>query len=174
MSGAAFSHVLRAGRIPPRGAHLAIEANESERQAIAQGLDIVAVDALTAELDVRFLAGGSIGVRGTLRAAVVQTDVVTLEPLAQVVEEEVDIVLEPAEEFDARRSADGENEPVADRDLYRNGQIDLGAIAVEHLALALDPYPRAPGVEFPGHLEDDAASKPSPFAALARLKRDRK
>ena len=38
--------------------------------------------------------------------------------------------------------------------IYQNGRIDLGAIVAEHLALGLDPYPRTPGVDFPGHIED--------------------
>ena len=29
-----------------------------------------------------------------------------------------------------------------------NGQIDLGALTAEFLALGLDPYPRKPGVDF--------------------------
>jgi hypothetical protein len=55
-------------------------------------------------------------------------------------------------------------------DLYRNGRIDLGVIVSEHLALGLDPYPRAAETEFAGHVEDGSTSDPSPFAALARLK----
>ena len=53
-----------------------------------------------------------------------------------------------------------------------SGEIDLGAIAVEHLALGLDPYPRARGRRVPGHIEDEAGPADSPFAALERLKRD--
>ena len=58
-------------------------------------------------------------------------------------------------------------------DVYRDGRIDLGAIVAEHLALGLDPYPRSPGVAFDGHIEDDPAADPSPFAALAALKSDK-
>src|SRR3546814_17044110 len=32
---------------------------------------------------------------------------------------------------------------------FENGCIDLGEIVVQHLAVALDPYPRAPGAELP-------------------------
>jgi uncharacterized metal-binding protein YceD (DUF177 family) len=115
----------------------------------------------------------SFSVRGTLAASVVQTDVVTLEPIAQDVAEEIDVTLMRAEGPAPRPrrpeilvdavEADGP-------DLYRNGRIDLGAIVGEHLALGLDPYPRAPGVDFPGHVEDDPEADPSPFAALANLK----
>jgi len=173
MSGVGFSHVVRVERLPPHGKHFRIEPSESERKAIAEALGIVAVDALAAELDVRPLAIG-VGIRGTLEASVVQTDVVTLEPVHQEVSEEIDVTLTPAEGEGVRNRRFAEDEPEAERDVFRDGQIDLGAIAVEHLALGLDPYPRAPGVEFSGHIEDDSAEDPSPFAALERLKRDRK
>ena len=44
-----------------------------------------------------------------------------------------------------------------------NGQIDLGALTAEFLALGLDPYPRKPGVDF--SYQDPADEKDSPFAA---------
>ena len=49
-----------------------------------------------------------------------------------------------------------------------NGQIDLGALTAEFLALGLDPYPRKPGVDF--NYRDPADEKDSPFAALSKLK----
>ena len=45
----------------------------------------------------------------------------------------------------------------------RAGTIDLGEAAAEQLALALDPYPRAPGAVLEMEEEPEAA----PFAALA-------
>ena len=53
-----------------------------------------------------------------------------------------------------------------------NGQIDLGVLASEQLALALDPYPRKEGVEFAADLvQVDDIAEVSPFAALAKLKK---
>jgi len=44
-------------------------------------------------------------------------------------------------------------------------------VAAEFLALALDPYPRKPGVEFESpQPEAEPDEKASPFAALAKLK----
>ncbi len=173
MSAAPFSRVVRVERVPPGGKHFHIEANESERRAIAEALGILGVSALSAEIDVRRLADAAVGVSGTLAASVVQTDVVTLEPLAQEVMEDIDVALLPAESRRRRdRRGEDEEQPADARDVYENGEIDLGAIAVEHLALGLDPYPRAPGVAFPGHIEDDPSLGDSPFQALKRLKRD--
>ena len=54
-------------------------------------------------------------------------------------------------------------------DVIVDGKIDLGALTAEALALALDPYPKKPGVAFVDVMEPEDLSE-SPFAALARLK----
>jgi hypothetical protein len=60
--------------------------------------------------------------------------------------------------------------PLEGPEYYHGGQIDLGVIAAEHLALGLDPYPRGAGSEFQGHVEEASGPGFSPFAALARLR----
>ena len=161
-------------RIPPGGKHFRVETSEEERRAIAEALGIVEVAALTAEIEVRPVGAEAFAVRGELNATIVQTDVVTLEPVRQEVREAIDLTLQPAEDdSSARKRATPEPAPEAeDRDVYRKGRIDLGAIVTEHLALGLDPYPKAPGSEFPGHVESAPEPRDSPFAALAPLKRD--
>ena len=69
-------------------------------------------------------------------------------------------------------SLDADSDPP---DAIVNGAIDLGALAVEFLTLALDPYPRKPGAEFAAsdgagladHGDQDSGN---PFAALAKLR----
>jgi hypothetical protein len=104
----------------------------------------------------------------------VQTDVVTLEPVRQAVAEPIDLTLIPAEQAErGRRRAPKRVDAISVEgpEFYHDGRVDLGVIAAEHLALGLDPYPRAPSTEFGGHIEDEAGADTSPFAALARLKR---
>ncbi len=165
MSKAPLSLSVRASEIPAGGRRFHIEANESERRGLADELGIPEVSQLAADLDVRPLAGGAFSVRGALSASVVQTDIVTLEPVRQAVDEAIDVTLVAAEDAAAEP---GETELP---DLYRGGRIELGALTREHFALGLDPYPRAPGVEFLDHVEDDSAAEASPFAALARLRK---
>ena len=171
-----FAFSVLAAQIPAGGKHFHIETTEVQRRAMAEALGIVGVEALTADVDVRPSGAESFAVRGALAATVVQTDVVTLEPLRQDVAEAIDLTLAPArEDSSPRKRAEEPSEAEApdEPDVYRGGRIDLGAIVFEHLALGLDPYPKAPDAEFPGHVEDDAAAAPSPFAALAALKRER-
>ncbi len=54
-------------------------------------------------------------------------------------------------------------------DVVENGQIDLGQYVIEALGDAYDPFARKPGVVFE---EPEVEAEPSPFAVLAKLKRD--
>ena len=53
---------------------------------------------------------------------------------------------------------------------FASGVLDLGEAAAEQLGLALDPYPRQPGVALP-ELELELDGTPHPFAALAARRR---
>jgi uncharacterized metal-binding protein YceD (DUF177 family) len=175
MSGQPFTLEVLVARVPAGGKHFRLEASEEERLTVAEALGIVEVAALTADLEVRPVGAEAFAVQGGLRATVVQTDVVTLEPVRQEVSEAIDLTLMPAEDESRGRKRAAEQPdavPPDDRDVYRKGRIDLGAIVTEHLALGLDPYPKAPGSEFSGHIESAPESRDSPFAALAPLKRD--
>jgi hypothetical protein len=102
--------------------------------------------------------------------------VVTLEPIENVIDEEVDLRFspdapvvpeggDPAHHQTVSHTA-GEDEPP---EPLTGGAIDLGAIATEFLMLAIDPYPRKPGVEFAPPPRDTETEHP--FAALAALKK---
>jgi hypothetical protein len=173
MNAEPFSYLVVADDIPPEGRRFHIEANEVERRGLAESLGIPEVVELTADVQVSRAGGRALRLTGAVRAAVVQTDVVTLEPVRQEVSEPIDLTLLPAEQ--AERGGRGAPSladaiGVEGPEHYRYGRVDLGAIAAEHLALGLDPYPRAPGTEFAGHTEDEAGADTSPFAVLARLK----
>jgi len=174
MSAEPFCHFVLARNIPPGGKRVRIEASAAERRRLADAVDIPEVVLLTADLEVKPVGDRAFSVKGALHASVVQTDVVTLEPITQEVAEEIDVMLKPAGDVSVG-AEDGETlagaaEP-EEADVYHKDRIDLGRIVAEHLALGLDPYPRGAGVVFDGYVEDDPKADPSPFAALASLKR---
>ena len=164
--------------LPPEGKEIAIEAESDERAAVAAFLGLPAVRDFQARLSLRPWRGIGLAVTGTVAAAIEQECVVTLDPVAQQVTEQIDVRLLPDNAGDAAGSSGevdidplGEDPP----DRFRGRTVDLGAIAVEHMALGIDPYPRAPGVEFDesayaSDTDDDGAPR-SPFAALAALKK---
>jgi uncharacterized metal-binding protein YceD (DUF177 family) len=170
MSAEPFSYKIAVSDVAPAGRRYNVQADDEARRRLAAALAIPEISAFSAELEVKPMRGGAFAVRGSLSASIVQTDVVTLDPVAQDVTEAVDLTLVAAETArDAGRgqAAGGGEEP----DTFSNGRIDLGAIMSEHLALGLDPYPRAPGTTFASYMEDDPAGDASPFAVLSGLKK---
>ncbi len=143
---------------------IVVEANPAECAAIAARLRIPGVSAVQCRWRLKPDKGGTVLAEGVLRAQVTQLCVVTVEPFDTDVAEDftVRFVLEAHES----ELADDPDEP--DELIYDGTTLELGEATVEQLALALDPYPRAPGAELPD-LEGDAAS--GPFAALAQLRK---
>ncbi|WP_181707183.1 DUF177 domain-containing protein [Chthonobacter rhizosphaerae] len=158
--------------LPAKGTTVVIEANEAERAAIARDIDILAVDRLTATFLVAPWRKHGVKVTGEVRGTVRQECVVTLEPVVEEVFETVELTFLPESEI-GPVSDEIEIDPEAadPPEALEGNTVDLGAIAAEHLALGLDPYPKAPGVTFDGLIEDDgSADAVTPFAALASLK----
>lgn len=149
-----------------------IEATPAERHALAERLDLVALDSLTATLRLRRLPDGLVRVSGRFAAEVVQSCVVTLAPVPARCAAEFTALfgeapavadLGAAVEIDAV-GAD-EPEPIL------GGAVDLGETVVQELATALDPYPRAPGAKVPDRYSPEGEEEPAtPFAALAKLR----
>jgi hypothetical protein len=148
-----------------------IEAKPEEREKIAQYLNLPALSSLTAEIALTPWRGKGLRVAGTLHADVTQTCVVTLDPVDAHVVTPLERRFLPLEmlrrdETDQREVfVDPEGEDPAEP---LDRELDLGEILVEELSLNLEPYPRAPGVEF--HAEETVASRETPFAKLAKLK----
>jgi hypothetical protein len=180
-----ISHPVAVANLPGRVSTVRLSADEGQRKATAKLLKIIAVDALDAEITLE-PRGARVIVGGLVRAKVRQACVVTLEPVEQRVEEPVDFVFAPEEEAaEAERRVhaaaekaerEGKLEDLAELfasnnlpDPIINGEIDLGHVVAETLAVGLDPYPRKEGAVF----EQPAASigETSPFAALGKLKR---
>ena len=158
-----FSRRLRPATVGPEGRAEHLEATPEERAALAERLGLIGLDALTADLTLAPAPGGVLRARGTLRGQVVQACVVTLDPVPQTVEEPLDWRILPPGEEPSDELDEGPDEIESEPD----GTVDLGEATAQSLALALDPYPRAPGAELPDAARDAASS---PFAALRGLK----
>ena len=158
-----FSHLIRPAAIGAEGRTERLEAGPAEREALAARLGIIGLDSLSADLRLSSAPGGALRARGTMRGEVVQACVVTLDPVPQRVEEELDWRILPPGEEPGEELDEGPDEIESEPD----GTADLGEALAQSLALALDPYPRAPGASLPEEASDESAS---PFAALRGLK----
>lgn len=160
-----LSRLIDVMKIPPRGQDVHVEATAEECAALARDFGLPGIQALSGDYHLKTSAKG-INVTGTVKASITQICVTTLEPFDSAVEEEVEVDFAESSGMPAEPPTDiNEYEPP---DEIVNGQIDLGALTAEFLALGLDPYPRKPGVDF--DYRDPSDEKDSPFAALNKLR----
>lgn len=137
--------------------------------AIAAELGISGLSRLTFAGEIRAEAGEAWALTGQLRARVTQPCVVTLRPVKTALDEPVERHYSPhvtAPEGDEVEMPDDTLEPL--------GQfIDLAAVMIEELALALPEYPRAEGAELGAAPQDPAPDTRRPFEGLDKLLRGR-
>ncbi|MGH7078538.1 MAG: YceD family protein [Acetobacteraceae bacterium] len=139
-----FSRPLRVSAIPPAGYQIDVTANAEERRALARRFELPSLAALSCT----FALSRNVGVReagaitraaGHLLARLTQLCRVTLEEFPADVEERFVVLFVPSGHESASFDPEAPDEiPCTD------GMIDLGEVAAEQLALALDPWPRKP------------------------------
>ena len=161
-----FSRPVGAGATEHADIVRHLEADAHERSGLARRFGLESIERLEADVRLRRVrAGRVLEVSGSLSASVTQTCVVTLEPFPSEVTETFRALydLEPragtiADEIDLDPDSDEAIEPLVE------GRVDVGELVAQHLSLALDPYPRAPGVEFAG-FADEGGGEDHPTAA---------
>ncbi|UYN99965.1 MAG: DUF177 domain-containing protein [Devosia sp.] len=169
-----FDAVVRIDKLPASGRSVSIDADAATRAAIAEAMNILSVEQFVAKLTVVPLRGG-LRAQGRLEARVTQASVVTQSPVSQTVSEEIDRVFLPA----------GRDKPAAPGseiyvdledddfpDHIEGPEVDLSALVLETLALALDPYPRLEGESLTDLDLKPEGPEGGAFAKLAALKRD--
>ena len=170
-----FSRLVPADKLGKDEVREDIVASAEERAALARRFGLLALDRVEARLRLNYGGESLIRVAGRFEAEVTQACVVSLEPVHSHLEEafsmlytlapapaEHDLVIDPETE-EPPEPADPEG-------------IDLGEAVAQQLALALDPYPRAPGAKLAAIAANVAGRGPeknNPFADLKTLKRDR-
>ncbi len=162
-------------QIPDGGLHREIVADEATRAIMAEAASVLGISSARASFDLSPRSGGRVQVRGRVQARVAQTCVVTLEPLENDIDEEVDLIFAPAEQIPelAEPADSAEDHEIVDApEPIENGVIDLGRLATDMIYLAIDPYPRKAGAVF-AHEATAADPEDHPFAALKALKADK-
>ena len=165
---AEFGRPVEVSRIGPSGLSLAIEADAAERERLARRLGLSELRRLHADVALQ-PRGAGIALTATWVAEVVQDCVVTLDPVESKLGDTFELAFGPAEEPEAGAEIELDLEVADPPEPIEGGRIDVGEAVVEHLALAIDPYPRKPGVEFEAPAEEDETND-NPFAALRGLK----
>ncbi len=136
-----FSRVVARSGLGPAVRRERLVADADERAALAARFGLLGLDRLEADLELRATAIG-IACRGRVRAAVVQACVVSGLPVPAHIDAPLDLVF--AEEPEPPGGEIELEADALDRLPLENGRADVGEAAAQTLALALEPYPRAP------------------------------
>lgn len=169
-----FDAIVRIDRLPAGGRDVKVSLDGATRAALAEALKLSAIDSFEASLVVVPFRGG-IRAQGRLIAEIVQPSVVSFEPVGQRIDEQVDRVFLPEPHGHQKPTpgseifVDLEDDDFPDQ--LDGPEVNLSALLVETLGLAVDPYPRRDG-ESLDSLGVDLGNGPSgPFAGLEKLKR---
>ena len=162
-----FAHRLTLARIRD-GERIDLVADDAERRAIAERLDLSSLDRLEAHASLS-RDGDRVRASGRVAGSLEQRCVVTGEPVAAHVDEAFEIAFVPEPQVgDEEIELSPEDCDVVFHD---GATIDLGGAIADTLALSLDPYPRSASAEAAlreaGVLSEEDAG---PFAALAQLR----
>lgn len=172
-----FSRPLDVSAVPPEGLARALRATPEECQSLCRRFDLKGLRALAAEINITLARGAegesALRFEAVIHAEVTQMCVVTLKAFQTKVVEVFTIFFQLVA---------GQEEPSPEVnfgsdliELLKTSEIDAGELVAQQLALALDPHPRAPGVEWRGsgdgsNGENMTLPVGGPFAKLGQLK----
>lgn len=169
-----WSVPVRISEIPQEGRTFRLDPDARTRTAVAAAVGVTELPRLHGDFTLTRTGRDRLRVAGEVTAMVGQTCAVTLESMESEVAEQVDLVFTAEGERSppvvaVELSHDGQTDPP---EVLENGTVDLGRIAVEFLALGIDPYARKPGVSFEAPASDADDPAAHPFAALQLLKKE--
>ena len=164
-----FSRTFRLDELGGGARAVSIAADEGERAALAARFGLIGIDRLEATAELA-RDGDIVTATGRLEGEVTQACVASGEPVPARIAEDFALRFAPSGAV-----SDADEIELAESDLdqidYEGSSIDLGEAVAQTMALALDPFPRAPGAEeklrAAGVLGEEDAS---PFAILKTLK----
>ncbi|HVZ70459.1 MAG TPA: YceD family protein [Rhizomicrobium sp.] len=166
-----FEKFIELSSLSEAGMEIVIAPNEAERAQIAEWAEVTSIPSFRAAITLKRNTPSRFSYEADLRAEVVQPCVVTLEPVTQIIEQKFTRQLHLTHA--ARRRPElvelspgaGEDESPEEIESTR---YNVAGPVLEEFSLAIDPYPRAPGVAY----EPPPEEKPeSPFAVLKQLQR---
>ena len=167
-----FSFIVHPSELVDVEKKFELTAESDERAALSKRFGLKAIDAFNLIVKIKPLREkNAIRLRGQLYASVIQSCVVSAVPIKNTIEEEFEVIFH--EEFQIDKS---KNEDIDELEPYFDDTIDIGEFASGELALAINPYPRVPGISVDVvepylRKQDDLETKP--FGGLAALKRNK-
>ena len=173
-SAAAFNRMVKLDAVGAMGLEYSFIAEPGECAALATRYEILAVAGLRATADLERPGAGAVA-RVHFVADVVQSCVITLEPVEARIDQRFEVKFMPQDGAKSVENSGAAEQSVLAGDVapIRDGVFDLGAVVAEYFSLAIDPYPRKPGIEFIAADYNDGETVDSderrPFSALSDM-----
>jgi uncharacterized metal-binding protein YceD (DUF177 family) len=167
-----FSHVILRDDVPPNGLDVNFEADAATCAALADRFQLEAIEAVRVQSHIVPFDKAGLRATGRVCGRVQQICGVTLEPVWTQIDEDFTIEFQPADILAQFVIPDDDVETDLPEAL-KDGQADIGDMAMQYLALAIPPWPRRADAEFDAYSDgdaDDEAQPASPFAVLAELR----
>ncbi|HSC19195.1 MAG TPA: hypothetical protein VLC74_09790 [Rhizomicrobium sp.] len=164
-----FSRIYDLADLSDAGDEVVIMPDAEQRARLAEWAGVDAVDSFEARVTLRRCAASRFDYAAALAADIVQSCVVSLQPVRSHLKLDVSRALHLSKFPASAKIAPHELAPASDEnpEEIENSHYDLVAPLLEEFALAIDPYPRAPGVVFEAPSDGDATE--NPFAVLKGL-----
>lgn len=154
-------------RLPNKGMPVTIVATDRQRDELAATHGLEAVERYEAELLVAKWKRNGVRVVGQVTADIVQSCVVTLEPIPAHISEQIDSLFLPQDSKLGRLGFEGGGEILLDAEgddapeTFSGDAIDVGALAEQIFGLAIDPYPRKAGAALDQAVQGGPAETPA-------------
>jgi hypothetical protein len=155
-----FSRIIPLARLSKEGEEYHIEATVRECAALTQRFDLISLEGLHADVTIRsFGKRGGVRFSGTFEANVVQSCVITNEPVATHLRKSFNLLFEPRGE-EVEKNSGVElvlSFEVEEAEPLEGDELDMGECIVQYLYLALDPYLRKSDAQVPQKLKKKLA-----------------
>jgi uncharacterized metal-binding protein YceD (DUF177 family) len=166
-----ISNVYNLNRLAQVGDEVTLNANEAELATLAKESGVLEVPEFSARVVLKKISSSRFDLHYHLKAQIIQACVVTREPLTAQIEKDFIRELHYAPHLRQTPEkeiviAPGDDDLPEEIDSLH---FDLAGPLIEEFLLAIDPYPRAPGVAFEAP-EGMGAKLESPFEVLKGLK----
>ncbi|MDP1724562.1 MAG: DUF177 domain-containing protein [Alphaproteobacteria bacterium] len=168
-----FSRVVSVFDLTDDPKKFTLSATAEECDALAKRFGLQKIRYLNAECEVwRPEDGNVICLKGKLKCEVVQTCVITFEPvIAKIKDNLLEFFEEKKEDKYGKKDQNEIDLPYLDDEevpeILESSELDMGEVIAQHLAISLDPYPRAPQAELTKIVESHEEKKISPFECLS-------
>lgn len=168
-----FSYPVKIEDLTQNAQHYFLQADQKDLEVLKTILQVETVKLFEADITLKKNhKNHRLDIKGEIKAVLELKSVISLENFDKEYVAPFEYYYDTNLTYEDLRQLDtGINDEVPE--IIENGQIDLGQIAIEQLALVMDDYPRQIGekFEFQSEFDEKTTRENHPFAALSKLKK---